>query len=198
MLLSERAHVNGPLFLLGWVVALTVVFGVVYVLADRGDVSTSSSASDTVSWGNIVFGVLFLLLALRTWRSRPAPGTEPEMPKWIAGIDTFSPAKACLLGGLLAGVNPKNLLLTVSAATGVAQLGLSTSDALVSLVVYVLVGSLAIAGPVLYYLVGGDHAKAKLDVLKRGLIEHNAAVTIAVLLILGVNLIAKGLAPLTT
>ncbi|HEY5248160.1 MAG TPA: GAP family protein [Dermatophilaceae bacterium] len=111
MLFSSRAKVNGPMFLLGWVVALAVVSGVAYVLAGAGSPSTSTAATDTVSWTQIVFGVLFLLLAGRSWRSRPAPGTEPEMPKWMAGIDGFAPARALGFGLLLAGVNPKNLLL---------------------------------------------------------------------------------------
>ena len=42
---------------------------------------TSSGASDTVSWGKIVFGVIFLLLAARQWRNRPAPGV---MKSWLA------------------------------------------------------------------------------------------------------------------
>ena len=37
-----------------------------------------------------MLGALFLLLALRQWRSRPAPGTEPKMPKWMAGIDALT------------------------------------------------------------------------------------------------------------
>ncbi|MGZ6663127.1 MAG: GAP family protein, partial [Solirubrobacteraceae bacterium] len=74
MLFSARARVNGPVFLLGWVLALGVVSGIVYVVSDQGNASTSSTASDTISWGKIVFGVLFLLLAARQWRSRPAPG----------------------------------------------------------------------------------------------------------------------------
>ena len=61
MLFSQRARVNCPLFLLGWVLALAVVSGVAYALADQGDVATSSGASDTVAWGKIVFGVLFLV-----------------------------------------------------------------------------------------------------------------------------------------
>ena len=77
------------------------------------------------------------------------------MPKWMAGIDAFSPVKALALGVLLAGVNPKNLLLTLAAAVGLAQLGISTTDAVVSLLVFVVVASLTIAGPVVYYLVGG-------------------------------------------
>ena len=197
MLFSARARVNGLMFLLGWLLALALVSGVVYALSDTGDAATSSSASDTISWGKIVFGVLFLLLAARNWRNRPDPGDEPEMPKWMAGIDSFAPAKALGLGLLLAGVNPKNLLLAVSAAAGLAQLGLSTTDAVVSLIVFILVGSLTIAGPVVYYLVGGDHAKVELDSMKGWLAVHNAAVMTVLFLVFGVDLIAKGLPQLT-
>ena len=159
MLFSSRARVNGPVFVTGWMMTLTVLFGVVYYLADQGDAATSSSTSDTISWGKIVFGAILLLLAGRNWRNRPAPGAEPEMPKWMSSIDTLSPGKAFGFAVVMAGVNPKNLLLTIAAAAGLAQLGLSTSEAVVSLIVFVVVASLTIAGPVIYYLVGGQHAK---------------------------------------
>lgn len=74
MLFSQRARVNGLMFLLGWVLALAVVSGVVYAAADQGNAATDSTTSDTIAWGKIVFGVLFLLLAARNWRTRPAPG----------------------------------------------------------------------------------------------------------------------------
>ena len=155
MLFSRRARTNGPLFLLGWALALTILFGVAYVLADQGNVATSGGASDAVAWGKIVVGVLFLLLAARQYRSRPAPGAEPEMPKWMAGIDAFTSVKAFGIGLLMAGLSPVHLLLTISAAVALAQLGLSTGDAVGSTIVFVVVASLTIAGPVVYYLFGG-------------------------------------------
>ena len=197
MLFSKRARVNGPVFLLGWLLALAVVSGLAYVLADQGNASTSTSVSDSIAWGKIVFGVLFLLLAVRNWRNRPAPGAQSEMPKWMGGIDALTPGKALGLALLLAGVNPKNLMLSVAAGAGLAQLGLSTSDALVSLLVFVIIGSLTIAAPVVYYLVGGDDAEARLNEMKDWLAVHNGAVTAAVFLIFGADLIAKGLPPLT-
>jgi len=197
MLFSQRAKVNGLIFLAGWVLALAVVSSVAYVVSDQSNAATSSTASDTISWGKIVFGVLFLLLAARNWRNRPEPGTEPEMPKWMAGIDALTPGKAFGLGVLLAGPNPKNLLLSIGAGAGLAQLGLSTTDAVVALIVFVVVGSLTIAGPVVYYLVGGDHAKVQLDSMKGWLAVHNAAVMTVLFLVFGVDLIAKGLTPLT-
>jgi hypothetical protein len=197
MLFSERARVNGPVFLLGFVLTLAVVSGLAYVLADQGNASTSSTASDSIAWGKIVFGVLFLLLAVRNWRNRPAPGAQSEMPKWMGRIAAMTPGKALGLAVLLAGVNPKNLMLSIAAGAGLAQLGRSTGDTLVSLLVFVILGSLATAAPVVYYFVGGDDAKTRLNEMKGWLVVHDGAVTAVVLLIVGADLIAKGLPPLT-
>jgi Sap-like sulfolipid-1-addressing protein len=51
MLFSQRARVNGPAFLVAWVLALALVSGVAYVLADQADAATSSTATDTIAWG---------------------------------------------------------------------------------------------------------------------------------------------------
>jgi hypothetical protein len=197
MLFSARARVNGPAFLFGWVVALAAVSTIVYVVSHDGNVATNSTASDSVSWGKIVLGVVLLLLARRNWRNRPAPGAEPSMPKWMARIDSFTALEAAGLGAVLAAANPKNLILTLGSATGLAQLGLSTSDAIVATAVFVMLGSVTIAGPVLYARVGGTRARASLDSAKVWLGEHNAAVMAALFLVFGVDLIAKGLPPLT-
>lgn len=197
MLFSQRARIIGPLFVLAWIVGLTVVFAVVYALADAGDVDTDSTTSDTVSWGKIVLGVLLLLMAARTWRSRPAPGASAELPKWMKGIDDLAPVKAFGLGFALCALNPKNLILVIGAAAGVAQLGLETSDALVALVVFVLVASLSVLAPVAYFFAGGDKAKQSLDELKAWLGANNAAVMAVLLLVFGVLLVSKGLGPLT-
>ena len=197
MLFSQRARVNGLMFLLGWIVALAVVSGIAYLAADQANAATDSTTSDAIAWGKIVFGVLFLLLAARNWRSRPAPGTEPEMPKWMAGIDALKPAKALGLGLLLAGVNPKNLMLAAAAGAALAALGLSTANAVGSLIVFVVVASLTIAGPVVYFLLGGDDAKARLDEMKNWLALHNNAVMAVLFLVFGAKLIADGLPPLT-
>jgi Sap, sulfolipid-1-addressing protein len=199
MLFSQRARVNGPAFLLGWVVALAALSTVVYVISHDGNVATSSTAADSVSWGKIVLGVALLALARRNWRKRPAPGEEAAMPKWLASVESVSPLKAFGLAVVLAAVNPKNLILTLGAAAGLAQVpGLSTSDAVVSLAVFVVLASVTIAGPVLYALFGGERAQASLNSAKAWLTANNAAVMAVLFLVFGVDLIAKGLPPLTS
>jgi hypothetical protein len=102
----------------------------------------------------------------------------------------------------LAGVNPKNLMLAAAAGAGLAELGLSSTDAIVSLMVFVIIASLTIVGPVVYYLLGcyllgGDKARAQLSGMKSWLALHNNAIMAVPFLILGANLVAKGLPPPT-
>jgi len=122
-----------------------------------------------------------------------APGVQPEMPKWMAGIDTFSPGKAFTLGLLLAGVNPKNFLLSAGAGAALAQVGPTTTEAVVSWVVFVVVGSITIAGPVLYYLLGGEKARAALDAMKEWLAMHSGAVMTVLFVFFGFKLISDAL-----
>src|ERR1700734_2779517 len=194
MLFSQRARVNGPPFLVGWVVALAAVSTVVYVVSHGGNVArTSSTAAESVSWGTIALGVGMLALARGNWRKRSAPGTEPVMPKWLASVESGSPLKALGLGGALAAVNPKNLILTAGAAAGLAQVsGLTTTDAVVAIAVFVVIASLTIAGPVLYALFGGERARGSLNSAKAWLTTHNAAVMAVLFLVFGADLIPKG------
>src|SRR4026209_2736325 len=155
MLFSRRARGNGPLFLLGWVVGLGGLVAVVYAITDQSNAGSSNTSSDSVSWLKIGLGTGFLLLARREWRKRPGPGVESEMPKWMGRVDALTPVQALGLGVLLGVVNPKNLALGIGAAAGLAQLSLSTADAVVSLVVFVAIGSLSIAIPVIYHQLAG-------------------------------------------
>jgi Sap, sulfolipid-1-addressing protein len=193
MLFSSRAKVNGPMFLIGWAVALALVSGVAFL---AGGATSESTTTSTVSWSQVLIGALFVLLAVRTWSKRAPAGEQPEPPKWMAGIDSFSPVKSLTLALLLAGVNPKNLLLAAGAGAAVAGLALPTSEAVVALLVFVGLASLTIAVPVVYYLVGGESARTRLDTVKEWLAVHNDAVMTVLFLVLGVNLISKGIPPL--
>jgi threonine/homoserine/homoserine lactone efflux protein len=193
ILFSDRARVNGPVFLLGWVAGLAAVATVVYLVTDAADAATDTSASDTVSWGKIVLGVLLLGLARRNWAKRPAPGQPAELPKWMATVESIAPSRAFGLAVLLSVVNPKNLVLVMGAAAGLGQLGLSTGDAVVALVVFVVVSSALIAFAVGYNAFGGASAKRTLNDLKVWMTEHNNAVMAVLFLVFGVVLISKGI-----
>jgi len=192
MLFTPRAKQNGPAFLLGWVVGLGVLATVVYVVADALDVATDSGASDSTSTIKVVLGVVLIVGGLRRLRKHTPAGAEPTMPKWMAGVDAFTPAKAAGLGVVLGAVNPKNLVLTLGAATGLAQLNESSGDAVVGLIAFVLIASSTTALAVGYRIFGGEAAHARLDEAKAWLTVHNEAVMAVLFLVFGVVILAQG------
>jgi hypothetical protein len=111
----------------------------------------------------------------------------------MATVETITPVKAVGLAVVLSVVNPKNLILAVGAAAGLGQLGVSTGDAVVALIVFVVVASLSILFAVGYELLGGERAHDTLDHMKEWMTEHNHAVMAVLFLVFGVVLIAKGI-----
>ena len=107
MLGTPGARATGTAFALGWIAGLSLVGTIMLVIAS-GNATTNAGAPDTwVSVLKLVLGALFLLLAIKQWRSRPAEGDEAVMPKWMRAIDTFSPGKALVAGVVLSGLHPK-------------------------------------------------------------------------------------------
>ena len=193
MLFSARARQNGLVFMTGWALALLVVGGIALAAAQAGRVGQGGDSANAAALVQVVLGVLLLLAAARQWRSRPAPGQTPEMPKWMASIDSLTAGRSFGLGALLAGLNPKNLILTIGAALAIEATGATGADALVGLIVFVVLGSLTVVLPVLYYLAAGDSAKSHLDAMKEWLGTNNAAVMATLFLVFGAVLIGKGL-----
>ncbi len=195
MLGTPRARTNGPAFAIGWVIGLIVVSVIVVLLASGADDadSGSSTALDVIK---LVFGVLFLLLALKQWRSRPQPGTEAAMPKWMAAIDSVTPGRALLLGAALSGVNPKNLALTLAASASIAQAGLDGGGTTVAIACFVVIGSLTVAGPVVFFVLASGRAAGPLESIKDFMAAHNAVIMMVVLLVLGAKLLGSGIAGL--
>jgi hypothetical protein len=193
MLFSQRARSNGLAFMLGWIIALAVVGSLVLVLANAGKISDGGTPSSFAYALKLLLGLLFLFLAYRTWQKRPKPGEEPQMPAWMATLDSFTAGKSFGMAALLAGVNPKNLGLTLAAALSIAQSGLSGAQPWIVLAVFVALSSLTVAAPVLYYLAAGASAEKTLTTWKAWLTVNNATVMMVLFLILGVKLIGDGL-----
>lgn len=191
MLGTPKARSNGPAFALGWVVGLVAVSVLVLIVAGGSD-NPNSSSSDAVNVVKLALGVAFLFMALKQWQGRPKAGETPPRPKWMATIDQFTPGRSFLFGALLSGVNPKNLALTVAAAASIAQAGLGTGDSAIAVAVFVIIGSVTVAGPVIFFIFGGDRATKPLASIKDHMGAHNAAIMMVVLLVLGAKLIGNG------
>ena len=195
ILFTPKARTNSVAFLFGWVLGLTVVGSIVLIAGDfASDDSGESTASGVVK---LVLGLVLLLLAVRNWRSRPKAGEEPEMPGWMATIDDFGVGKSGGTAAFLSGVNPKNLALTVAAAATIAAAGLTTGEQIGVFAIYVAIASIAVAAPVLVYLIMGERVQDGLNSLKEWLIANNNTVMAVLFVVFGAKLLGDGISILS-
>jgi threonine/homoserine/homoserine lactone efflux protein len=196
MLVTTRDRVNGPAFILGWVIGLASAGAVLLSVAKGVDWSEQDEPATWVSVVVLVLGMLLLLVALGQWRRRPDVRGEVKTPKWMGALDKFSPVKAAGAGMVLSALNPKNLLLEAIGAAAIAQAGISTGQQIVAYVVFVLVATIGVGAPVLLYSAMGDRSRELLDRLKNWMARNNAVIMAVLLLVIGVKLIGDGISGL--
>ena len=198
MLTSRRARSNGLAFVIGWLIGLAVIGAIVLSVAGPTDASKSGSPATWVSWVKIVLGAALLLVAVRQFRGRPKDSDEAALPKWMASIDTMKPLTVLGLAALLGGVNPKNLLLAVSAGASIAQTGISGADQAIAYAVFALIGTIGVGTPVVIYFALGERSATMLATLKDWMGRHNAVIISVLCLVIGVKLIGDAIGALAS
>jgi hypothetical protein len=193
MLTSRRARSNGPAFVIGWLIGLAVVGAIVLSVAGPAGASKSGSPATWVSWVKIVLGAALLLVAVRQFRGRPKDGDEAALPKWMASIETMKPLTVLGLAALLGGVNPKNLLLAVSAGASIAQTGISGAGQAIAYAVFALIGTIGVGTPVVIYFALGERSEKMLATLKDWMGRHNAVIMSVLCLVIGAKLIGDAI-----
>ena len=197
MLTSRRARSHGPAFVIGWLIGLAVIGAIVLSVAGPAGASKSGSPATWVSWVKIVLGAALLLVAVRQFRGRPKDSDEAALPKWMASIDTMKPLTLLGLAALLGGVNPKNLLLAVSAGASIAQTGISGADQAIAYAVFALIGTIGVGTPVVIYFALGERSAKMLTTLKDWMGQHNAVIMSVLCLVIGAKLIGDAIGGLT-
>lgn len=192
LMFTARGRTNGPVFALGWFSGLFIVTSAAYLLADSQDAGSDSETSDIVFLVKALLGVLLLFLALKQWRSRPKHGEIPEQPKWMQSLEQITPGKTARLALLGSGVTPKNLALSIAAGTTIAQLGIESPGSWGTVIVYSLLASTTVAGPVVYAFVAGKSGERNLRELKDWLEQNNAVLMFVVLIVFGAVLLGNG------
>jgi threonine/homoserine/homoserine lactone efflux protein len=194
MLLSPKAKGTSVGFMLGWIIGILVsvtVFTLLSTVVPRDDTSDSSPIRGVVQ---ILLGAALVFLALRQWRSRPKPGMNAVLPKWMSAIDSMTAGKAFGLGFLLAAVNPKNLLMGASAGVTIGSSGLDAASIAIVIVLFTLIAAASVTIPVIAYLVASKRMAAPLESLRSWLVHNNATIMAVLLLVIGFVVIGKGIA----
>ena len=121
-------------------------------------------------------------------------GRAAPTPKWMGALDSFTAPKALGAGAVLAGANPKNLLLAIAAAAAIAQTGIPGGEQAVAYAIFALVGTIGVGAPVVIFFALGDRAGPILERLKAWMAAHNAVIMAVLCLIIGVKLIGDAIA----
>jgi hypothetical protein len=194
MLFSQRAIGNGLAFLMGWIVGVGACLAILTALAASQDLGTGTDPSSERIWIEALLGVALLAGAVWKWRSRPAPGDAVPMPGWMAKVDGIRPARAFGLAVVLAGLNPKCLVMNAAAAAVIAPAGLAGADLAIVIGLYTAVASSTVALAVLYRVFSGARGVTTLERVRGWLVANNAAVMAVLLLVFGVKLVGDAIA----
>jgi hypothetical protein len=191
MLLGNGGRSTATGFMVGWLLGIVVAVTVFSLIGDHIDVGSGGfSARDGV---HIALGVALLLLAARTWRKRPKPGDAPHPPKWMTELDKLNLGRAVALGFALAAINPKNLLMSVAAGLEIGGASLSVGAIVGCIAVFAAVAGSTVILVVVIALAMGTHADTWLGELRTELVAHSAAVVAALLLVVGLLELGKGI-----
>jgi threonine/homoserine/homoserine lactone efflux protein len=193
MLATPRGRVDGPAFVIAWIVGLAAIGAVVIAVVGDDAEADSDGTPGWVSGLKLGLGILLLLLAAKQWRGRPRGGAPAELPKWMRALDTFGPVKALGAGVALSLLNPKNLLLLIAGATVIAQGGLSAGQEAGALALLVAIGTIGVAIPVVIFFAMGARSRTLLDEMKDWMARNNAVIMAVLLLIIGVKLIGDAI-----
>ena len=187
---TPRARASGAAFAVGWILGLATLSTIV-VLALGSGVDPDTEAG--IEWFKVAVGIVFFLMAAQQWKKRPRAGETAEMPKWMDSIASITAPRAAALGAGLSAANPKNLALTLAASASISEAGLDRADTTLAIVVYVVLGSITVAGSVLLYFLSPRRAAGPLSAVGQFMSENSAVIMMVVLLLLGAKLVGDGL-----
>lgn len=193
MLLSPRAQRTSLGFGLGWLLGVTLSVVAFTLLANVLPEHEGEGGRPAVAVLQLVLGGGLLVLSVRNWRSRPGPDDEPKLPSWMAAIDSMGTPKALALGFLLSAVNPKNLLLSMSAGVTFGHADLGAGSTAVAIAIFVVIAASTVAIPVIAFQVAPKRLGVLLDHVRTWLVASNATIMAVLLLVLGAQVVGKGI-----
>jgi hypothetical protein len=167
---SESWKRNSLAYILGAALSITIVASAAFFAG--GGSTSGDDGDDTIYW--VVLGLLVVAM-VRTFLKRG----ESEPPKWMGRIQRASPRFAFLLGFLLLGVFPTDILTAAAVGGSLAANG----DPWWHIFPFVGLTLLLLATPTLILLLLGDRGQALLPKARQWMTDNSWIVNELVLLL---------------
>jgi threonine/homoserine/homoserine lactone efflux protein len=185
---SPRPRPTGLAYLLGWVVglaALTQVFVEVSNLLGGG----LDKPPGWAAYVRIVAGAALIAFGVYKWVTRKR---SEHAPKWMSSFATITAPRAFVTAVVLVVVNPKVLFMCAAAGLAIGTEGAGRVGATFGVVYYVAIAASTVIAPILAYAVSGDRLDPALAKLRDWMEAQHAALVAAILVVLGLLVLYKG------
>ena len=192
ILLTSRPLAMGLAFAVGWLTGLTVATAAFLVIFSSSAVSGTVGSTGGGSAALCVVGALLLGFAGYRWHRRARVGDATRAPAWVHAVDNLTARRASMLGFGLAALNPENLAMCAGAAVVLVRGDLTGATAAVCFVGFVLLAGSTVLVPIAVFAIAPMRAQGPLDRLRRWLESHTDAIVVALLLVIGLALVGKG------
>jgi hypothetical protein len=191
ILLSKNSVKNSFGYLIGWVLALTIVTTICYSLIDNFAYAPERPDEPITIVMKVLMGLILILMARHLWTTRPESSEDAAQSKVFDMVDDLTFIRSLLLGFLLLIVNFKNLFLILISTYTLSEMNLARSIQTVLLTVFIGFSSLTILIPVIFNAAMGEKIKPTLNSTKDWLLVNNKAVLAVMLFAAGSLLIIQ-------
>jgi cadmium resistance protein CadD (predicted permease) len=186
---APRARPCSLAYLAGWLLGLTgltaLSIGISSMLG-----GLRNSPPHWASWLRIAVGLALIVLGVIRWLTRRG---HDHAPAWMRTLTTVTPARAGMTAAALTVLNPKVLFVCAAAGLAIGTDALGVMGTVASAALFVAVAGSSVAIPVLAYVAAGDRLDAPLERLKAWMEKHNAALVAAILVLIGLVVLYKGI-----
>lgn len=189
VLQARRPRPSGLAFLAGWLSSLAALTAI--SVAASGLLGGLDKAPPRwSSWLRVVFGAALIVFGIYRWANRHGAA---ESPAWMRSFAKITPARAGLIGAVLAVVRPDVALICVPAGLGIGTSGLGPVGDWVAAAFFVAFAASSVAIPILAYALAGSRLDHTLARLKDWMDRNNAALLAAVFVVIGAMVLYHGI-----
>ena len=188
-LLSLSSGVRrGVAFIVGWLLAIGVIFVLIILVLQGQDFHSRHTASSrAASWVEIVLGCLLLLVVIRMYRRPQEKPKSQSQPAWLARVDSSH-----WLLEVVVGLVMLSYALTLAAAAETLKANVGAGDAAVAGLVFAAASIVTIVAPLIVVAVAPERAAAVLETWRNWVLAHSRSILMVALVVVGAALIAKG------
>jgi threonine/homoserine/homoserine lactone efflux protein len=186
---APRPRPSGLVYLAAWLLGLSVLTAIFIGISSMLG-GLSNSPPRWASWLRIAVGIALIVFGVIRWLTRRG---HDHIPAWMRTLTNVTPARAGITAAALTVLNPKVLFVCAAAGLAIGSDALGVAGTVTSAALFVAVAGSSVAIPILAYASAGTRLDGPLERLKDWMEKHNAALVAAILVLIGLVVLYKGI-----